>query len=193
MAKALTDTQIETLLKAPAPAVRQEIPDGLLAGLYLVRQPSRAMSFAVRYRCAGQPRKLTLGSYPGISLKAARKLGRDALIAAAEGRDPAREKQERKVEAERQAAEALRGQRDLFENVAREFIERYAKPKAIQKGRPDAWHETGRILGLRPDPDDADNLIERSGSRDVIPVIQRWRGRKIQEIAKRDVIALLFR
>lgn len=186
MAKALTDTQIENLFKAPAPTARQEIPDGLLAGLYLVRQPSRAMSFAVRYRCAGQPRKLTLGPYPAISLKAARKLGRDALIAAADGRDPAREKQERKGEAERQAAEALRGQRDLFENVAREFIERYAKPKANQKNRPDAWHETGRILGLRPDPDDGAKLIERGG--DVIP---RWRGRKIQEVSKRDVVALL--
>jgi hypothetical protein len=73
MSKALTDIQIERLERAPAPASRQEIPDGLLAGLYLVRQPSRAMSFAVRYRHAGQPRKLTLGSYPAISLKAARK------------------------------------------------------------------------------------------------------------------------
>jgi len=186
MSKALTDIQIERLERAPAPASRQEIPDGLLAGLYLVRQPSRAMSFAVRYRHAGQPRKLTLGSYPAISLKAARKLGRDALIAAAEGRDPAREKQEKKVEDKRQAAEEIRGQRDLFENVAREFIERYAKPKAKQKNRPDAWRETGRILGLRSDPNDDAKLIERGG--DVIP---RWRGRKIQEITKRDVVTLL--
>ena len=43
---------------------RQEIPDGLLVGLYLVVQPSGAKSFAVRYRHAGQPRKLTLGAFP---------------------------------------------------------------------------------------------------------------------------------
>ena len=186
MAKALTDRKLESLEKAAAPTSRQEIPDGLLPGLYLVRQSSRAMSWAVRYRHAGKPRKVTLGGYPALDLKAARDLGRKALRAAAEGRDPAREKQDRKVEAKRRAAEELRGQRDLFENVAREFIERYAKPRALAKNKPDAWQETGRILGLRPDPADTSSLIENGGG-----VIARWRGLKVQEIAKRDVIALL--
>jgi integrase len=146
------------------------------------------MSWAVRYRHAGQPRKVTLGGYPQLDLKAARELGRKALRVAAEGRDPAAEKQQAKTEAKRHAAEELRGQRDLFENVAREFIERYAKPRASQKGKPEAWQETGRILGLRPDPEDATKLIERGG--DVIP---QWRGRKIQEITKRDIVDLLDR
>lgn len=186
MPKALTVKGIERVEKEPAPASRQEIPDGLLTGLYLVRQPSQALSWAVRYRHAGQPRKLTLGAYPALSLEAARDIGQKALRKAAEGRDPAREKQTEKDEAKRKAAEEVRGQRDLFENVAREFIERYAKPNAVRKNKPDAWQETGRILGLRPDPDDATKLVERGG--DVIP---RWRGRKIQEITKRDVITLL--
>ncbi len=155
-------------------------------GLYLVRQPSKAMSWAVRYRHAGRPRKLTLGAYPAITLEAARDLGSKALRAAAGGRDPAQEKQSAKVEEKRRAAEEVWAQRDLFENVAREFIERYAKPRAANKGRPDAWVETGRILGLKPDPANPGKLTESGG--DVIP---RWRGRKIQEIAKRDVIALL--
>jgi integrase len=186
MAKPLTDKKLEALEKAAAPASRQELSDGLLPGLYLVRQPSKAMSWAVRYRHAGKPRKVTLGSYPALGLKAARDLGRGALRAAAEGRDPAREKQDAKVEAKRKAAEEIRGECDLFQNVAREFIERYAKPRAAKKNRPDAWLETGRILGLKPDPDDTAKLIEGGG--DVIP---RWRGRKIQEITKRDIILLL--
>ena len=186
MAKALTVKRLERFEKEPPPASRQEIPDGLLVGLYLVRQPSKAMSWAVRYRHAGQPRKLTLGPYPGLKLEAARDLGGRALRAAAEGRDPAQEKQLAKVEAKQKAAEEIRGQRDLFENVAREFIERYAKPRAAKKNRPDAWLETGRILGLKPDPADRTKLIESGG--DVIP---RWRGRKIQEITKRDIISLL--
>src|SRR5271157_2415054 len=113
MTKALTDTRLEALEKAAAPASRQEIPDGLLPGLYLVRQPSKAMSWAVRYRRAGATRKLTLGAYPAIGLKAARDLGRKALRAAAEGEDPARQKQESKAEAKRQAAEEKRAERDL--------------------------------------------------------------------------------
>jgi integrase len=183
MTNTLTARRIES---AKPTSARQEIPDALLPGLYLIVQPSGAKSFAVRYRHAGQPRKLTLGPYPTVNLEAARALGSKALRAAAEGRDPAGEKQSAKVEAKQQAAEKVRGQRDLFENVAREFIERYAKPRSKQKNKPDAWHETGRILGLKPDPSDSTKLIEQGG--DVIP---RWRGRKVQEITKRDIIALL--
>jgi integrase len=186
MTKALTDKKLEALEKAAAPASRQELPDGLLPGLYLVRQPSKAMSWAVRYRHAGRTRKLTLGGYPALDLKAARDLGRKALREAAEHADPARRKQDDKAEARRKVADAIRGQRDLFENVAREFLERYAKPRAVAKNRPDAWQETGRILGLKPDPADPAKLIEGGG--DVMP---RWRGRKLQEITKRDVILLL--
>jgi integrase len=180
MTKALTVKRIENAAAKPA---RQEIPDGLLVGLYLVVQPSGAKSFAVRYRYAGQPRKLTLGAFPAIDLEAARNIGAKALRAAAEGRDPATEKKSAKGDAKRQAAEEIRGKRDLFENVAREFIERYAKPKAIKKGRPDAWKETGRILGIKASPDDPEKLIEEGG--EFIPY---WRGRKIQEITKRDVV-----
>jgi hypothetical protein len=43
----LTTKTIETIKPT---AVRQEIPDALLPGLYLVVQPSGARSFAVRYR-----------------------------------------------------------------------------------------------------------------------------------------------
>jgi integrase len=186
MTKALTEKRLEALEKAAAPASRQEIADGLLPGLYLIRQPSKALSWAVRYRHYGRPRKVTLGSYPSIGLKAARDLGGKALRAAAEGRDPAREKQDRRLEVKRMAAEELRDQRDLCENVAREFIERYAKPRALAKNKSDAWQETGRILGLKPDPADPSKLSESGGG-----AISRWRGRKIQEIAKRDIIVLL--
>jgi integrase len=177
LTKALTVKRIES---APAKPGRQEIPDGLLVGLYLVVQPSGAKSFAVRYRYAGQPRKLTLGAFPSISLEAARDIGGKELRAAAEGRDPATEKQSAKGDAKKAAAEEIRGRRDLFENVAREFIERHA----MKSTRETSWRETARILGLRPDADG--KLVEIGG--DVIPA---WKGRRIQDITKRDVITLL--
>src|SRR5258706_10626655 len=160
MTKALTTKSVEN--EKPG-TDRKEIPDGLLVGLYFVVQPSGAKSFAVRYRHSGQSRKLTLGRYPAIDLAAARELGGKALRAAAEGKDPASEKREARGEHARLAAEAARDERDLFENVAREFIERYAKPRATKKGRPDAWKETGRILGLKASPDDPKKLIEEGG------------------------------
>jgi integrase len=179
MTKALTVRSIDN---ARTSETRREIPDGLLVGLYLVVQPSGAKSFAVRYRHAGQPRKLTLGPYPAINLEAARDLGAKALRAAAEGRDPATEKQAAKGDAKRLAAEETRGKRDLYENVAREFIQRHA----IKNNKESTWRETARILGLRPSIDEPKTLVSVGG--DVMPI---WKGRKIQEITKRDVIALL--
>jgi integrase len=179
MTKALTAKRIEN---SQPGANRQEIPDGLLVGLYLVVQPSGAKSFAVRYRHAGQPRKLTLGAFPALNLEAARDIGGKALRAAAEGRDPATEKQAAKGDAKKAEMEAARSRRDLFENVAREFIERHA----MKSNKPTTWRETARILGLRPSPDDPAVLLDVGG--DVMPA---WRGRPIQDISKRDVIALL--
>ena len=127
--------------------MRQEIPDGLLPGLYLIVQPSGARSFAVRYRRAGSP-QADLGDVPGLTLEAARDLGAKALRAAAEGRDPAAEKQTAKVDAAKAEVEATRRKRDLFENVAREFIERHA----MKSNREATWRETARILRSSPLP-----------------------------------------
>jgi integrase len=161
--------------------MRREIPDGLLPGFYLIVQPSGAKSFAVRYRHSGIPRKFTIGAWPTISLEAARDLGAKALRAVAEGRDPAREKQAARADALRQAAEQARSQRDRYEIVAREFIERHAR----KNNRATTWQENARILGLRPS-DEMGEYVEIGGD-----VMSAWHGLRIQEIAKRDVIALL--
>jgi integrase len=184
LAKALTTKRIEKIEGEPKPASRLEIPDGLLTGLYLVRQTSGALSWAVRYRHEGQTRKLTLGSYPAVGLGTARDLGAQALRAAAEGRDPADEKKAAKVAAQQRAAEIDRHARDLFENVAKEFIDRHA----MKKTRPSSWGETARILGLRleQNPEGVAELVGTGAG-----VIAQWKGRKIQDIAKRDVNALL--
>jgi integrase len=185
MAKALTVKRIEAVHPASS---RKEIPDGLLVGLYLIVQSSGARSFAIRFRHAGRPRKLTLGAYPAISLEAARDLGSKALRVAAEGRDPATEKQAAKREAKRHAAEEIRGKRDLFEVVAREFIHRHA----MKNTREASWRETARILGFKPDPDNAGQLLVVEPRKGKPPtVLQLWSGRKVQEITKRDVITLL--
>jgi Arm DNA-binding domain len=83
----LTDLGIK---RQPLPEKRREIPDGKIAGLYLVLQPSGAKSWAVRYRANGLPKKLTLGSYPTVDLAAARKRAQEALGDVAGGRGPGR-------------------------------------------------------------------------------------------------------
>ena len=72
----------------PHKTKRQELPDNIVRGLYLVVQPSGAKSWAVRYRHDGKPTKLTLGPYPRLGLAEARAAARETLGIVSEGNDP---------------------------------------------------------------------------------------------------------
>jgi integrase len=115
----LTDVQIK---KLTTPTARREVPDGKITGLYLVLQPSGAKSWALRYRAAGKPAKLTLGVYPAIDLAKARRLAEDARGKIANGKNPAAEKK-----AVREAQKSSDSTADRVENVAASFIEKHVK------------------------------------------------------------------
>ena len=116
----LTDVQIRKLI---TPESRREIPDGKVTGLYLVLQPSGAKSWALRYRAAGKPAKLTLGAYPALDLANARRRAQEALGEVASGKNPAAEK--KAVREAQKAAED--GRSDRVEAVAASFVEKYVK------------------------------------------------------------------
>jgi integrase len=160
MARDLTIKALENLKPGQA---RREIPDGHTRGLFFVLQPTGSASWAFRYRFAGKPRKLTLGPYPALDLRAARQMASEAAQTLARGDDPAAAKQVVKVAA-RAAAEP---ERDLVEIVAATFIERYAKKQTREK----SWRETERIL-----------------TREVVAP---WRGRRLSAIRRADVHDLL--
>jgi hypothetical protein len=158
----LTDISIKSLI-APTnlPNSRRETPDGKVAGLFFIIQPSGA-SWALRYRAAGgAPRKLTLGPFPALDLKAARRAAEDARGRITKGEDPAREKT-----AARAAAKAEReADHDLVERIVEQFVERHAKAHTRD------WRETERILNRN--------------------VVDRWRGRRLSQIGRADVHNLL--
>jgi len=174
MTKVLTARAVEGI--KPDPDKRLEIPDGGVRGLYLVVQPSGARSWAVRYRHAGKPAKLTLGPAlaertggsldhvpigAAMTLVEARTEARAALAAVSEGRDPAGERR-----AARTAATAPEdATRDHVRTLGTAFIDRYARP------RNRSWRETERQLKV-----------------DVYP---RWGDRRVQDITRRDVVDLL--
>jgi hypothetical protein len=110
--KRLTDIAIRNLKPK---ADRYELPDPGARGLYVVVQPSGRTSYAVRYRHAGVPKKLTLQS--GISLAVARKMAADAMHQIAQGKDPAEAKRESK---ERAAAAAI----NTVQNICEEYLRR---------------------------------------------------------------------
>jgi len=180
MAKALTVLSVEKL--RPDPARRVEVPDGLMPGLYLVIQPNGKKSWAARFRVAGKPKKLTLGTFPVLSLDDARQAARAALRDAQQGADPAAAKQQSKRAAREQAAD----DRDSFEAVARNFIDRYARPKNR------SWLVQARHLGLVADPAKPDSAEDpKTFIAKADGAAARWQGKRVQEITRRDVIEYL--
>jgi hypothetical protein len=66
---------------------RQEIPDSLMMGLYLIVQPGTGnKTWAVRCRQNGRPRKFTIGRYPAYGLAEARDAAARVLRTVSEGR-----------------------------------------------------------------------------------------------------------
>jgi len=143
MAK-LTSKAVEAIKPA---STRQEIPDGLLPGLYLIVQPSGARSWAVRYRHNGRPRKHTLGTYPAIDLKAARVLGTKVLRAAAEGRDPTGERQEERA------------------NTVEQIVAQFLATHGQRNYRPRTFAEAARLL--------RQNLVARWGNRPIASITRK--------------------
>lgn len=177
MTKMLTVRSVEQARPAPD---RREIPDGLLAGLYLIVQPSGAKSWAVRYRHGGKPRKHTLGAYPTLDLRKARQAARDALQLVAEGDDPASQKRV----ARRDAAEG----RDLVENVVADFLDRHAKAKRT-------YREIKRLLEREVLPKWRGRKIQSITRRDVIEILDGLVDRGIGRMTNTvfSVIRKLFR
>lgn len=162
----LTDVAIGKLQKPPS---RREVPDGKIAGLYLVVQPSGAKSWALRYRVAGKPKKLTLGSYPAVGLAAARKQAQEATGEVARGNDPAGAKK-----AAREARKVDEAPSDLVKTVAESFIKlQLDRRKGVKdKKLSESWaNETKRIL-----------------EREVIPALG---AKRLGALAKRDIHTML--
>jgi integrase len=162
MAKPLTQVAIEALQPSKQ---RREIPDGKVAGLFHIVQPSGSRSWALRYKIDGWSRKFTLGQYPAIDLGEARRLAKQAIGEIAKGGDPAARKRAERVAAKASTAAAAMAVDDLVEKVVDEFVNRYAKKFTRD------WKETQRLL-----------------QKNVVPM---WRGRRLATIQKKDVVRLL--
>jgi integrase len=157
----MTSKTLQALERKPPPATRQEIADAHLPGLYLVRQPSGAMSWAVRYRFSGKSRKATLGPYPALGLADARKAAGAALRSVEEGHDFGAEKVAEKIA---RRAPQPSPDRDLVRVVVDEFLRRAVQGK--NRSAP---------------------LTEAIFRNHVLPT---WGDRKVQSITRRDVIEL---
>ena len=112
---ALTDTALKALKPKDSPyTVADE------RGLYVEVFPTGGVAWRYRYRLNGKLEKLTLGKYPALTLKNARKKRNDAAEAAAMGQSPARQKQLAKVAAADDTTVAEFGERFFKEIVSKD-------------------------------------------------------------------------
>lgn len=123
----LTVVQIRALKPAERPYKVADID-----GLYLLVQPSGALLWRFRYRCCGIERKLSLGSFPDVSLVQARRKRDEAKAELDDGIDPVEEKRQRRLKAELAA-------QTTFELVAEEYIQKMERegrsPATLKKAR----------------------------------------------------------
>jgi hypothetical protein len=109
----LTELQV----RAAKPAEKlQKLADE--KGLYLAVLPSGVKSWRLKYFFAGKEKLLTLGQWPEVSLKEARRRRDEARALVSAGVDPAAKRQEQKRQAELASELA-------FETVAREWKSRH--------------------------------------------------------------------
>jgi integrase len=147
-------------------AERFEERDSKSPGLRIIVQPSGHRSWALRARVNGRQVKATIGPYPQIGLKDARRAADKLRVKINEGVDPSSEKRAARVAAKTKAAEVA-APLDLVERVGAEFLKRHAQVN----NRERSWKETGRAL-----------------KRDVY---RKWGKRRLSSITESEVYDLL--
>lgn len=123
----LTVVQIKALKPAERPF---KVSDS--DGLYVLVQPSGALLWRFRYRSSGIERKLSLGSFPEVSLAQARRKRDEAKAELEDGIDPVEEKRQSRLKDELAA-------QTTFGLVAEEYIQKMERegrsPATIKKAR----------------------------------------------------------
>jgi len=124
---ALSSTQIQ---KAQPNAKSYRLYDE--RGLYLEISPAGGKHWRLKYRFGGKEKRLALGSYPDVGLKAAREARDSARAMLANGQDPGQHKRNLK-------AQKILIAGDSFEGIAREW----------HQGRSRVWSEShaSNIMG----------------------------------------------
>ena len=164
----LTDAAIKNTKPGPK---AQRLFDG--SGLYLEVAPSGGRWWRLKYRHGGKEKRLSLGTYPATSLKAARDRRDEARRSLADGLDPGAERKAVKVQ-------ALLDEQRAFRAVARAWMQHNAA----------RWGERTRAMVLSSLTADAfphlgDMPINTIKARDVARIVRAVDARGAGEQASR--------
>jgi len=169
MKKKLTEMAVSKI--APEAGRRLEVFDALTPGLALRVTEGGKKSWSVMYRVAGRGdggnrgalRRMTLGAYPLIDLKAAREKARAAIDLADRGDDPTDKRRDEMRQ---------KGVR-VFEVICARFIELHAKAHTKK------WRDTERLLNTYVVPAWRGKLIDtidRAAAHELLDEISMGHG-----------------
>ena len=155
----------------PPDKARARLADS--GGLYLEVSPNGSRRWFWKYRKDGKEGRLALGSYPVVTLKAARQARDEAKAKRAEGVDPVQARQVEKLK-------ASIGSGDTLEAVARDWLAR---------GKP-TWSDTHHERELRNVEKDLLPWLGRRKISDIEPVELLS---VIQKVAERGALSVVER
>ncbi|TXS96197.1 DUF4102 domain-containing protein [Parahaliea maris] len=164
----LTATQVEKAKPQERPF---KLADG--GGLYMLVSPKGSKYWRYDYRYAGKRKTLALGTYPDVSLKAARQRHRTARELLEQGTDPCEVRKVEKLTRHLAAAES-------FEAVAREWFNQTMPEKS--KSYQD---RTGRILEKDLYPVLGSRPISAITAPELLAALRRIESRGANDIAHR--------
>ena len=169
----LTDAKCRN---AKCPPDRKQARFADSGGMYLQVSPAGSKRWFLKYRVAGAEKQLALGSYPDVSLTAARKARDAAKLQKSEGIDPLQARQVEKLK-------ASVGSGDTLTATAYDWLER---------GKPN-WSASHYVRESRNITKD---LMPHLGKRaiasikpiELLAVIQKVEARGAQDVAHRVLI-----
>lgn len=173
MKRDLSDAWLRSL--APPPSGRIEVRDALVPGLILRVTHRGVATWSVRARTRdGKQTRPTLGTYPAVGVKAARKAALAAIALLQGGADPVAEKREARAARKR---EKVATRAATHESVAARLIDwqaaRLADPSAPWSSRYAA--EVRRVCDQAVIPTLGDKLLRETTRQDWTALIQAWK------------------
>lgn len=154
MSTAVLSAKLVERLKPPNSG-QLEIFDSTLPGFGIRVSKGGRKAWVLLYRANGRKRRLTLGSYPALSLGDARTAARTAVQAVQRGDDPALEKQHKRAT-----------QPATFGELANDYIERYAKV------RKRSWKNDESNLRLHVLPHWQQRKLDSIKRADVVALVE---------------------
>ena len=190
--RALTTKTVEAI--KPDPNQRREIPDQALSGLYLVVQPSGAKSWALRYRYAGKPKKLTLGRWPVMGLADARAAASNAIETVDHGDDPGAAKKATKAA----RLEAQLSERDKIKTLVEQFGARHLSTlksgetvkRELNRHVVAIWGERNIQEITKRDVIDLLDVIADSGRVVTANRVRAYLGKFLNWAVERDILSV---